>query len=209
MFHVKHSGSISLNQGILLPYTKLPENHVEDILDIHPAQQPSQANAPPPGVPRRPVPRPFPTDIDAAPQRSCGLRNKFPLPRPADQPPSLRAKIVLREANQGRDQLRQPVTPAGRNPELGRCRRPWPIGQCRRPAGVEIDLVAHQPNRRRPVVLDRRAGACRPATTPDPPQPPAPAPGARLPAPPDRRSRECRRCRSPSPDSRRDRAAPR
>ena len=49
--------------------------------------------------------------------------------------------------------------------------------------------------------------AHRPATAPGPLPPRAPARVARPPAPPDRRSREYRRCRSPSPDSRRDRAA--
>src|SRR6266851_10272631 len=31
-----------MNEEILLPYTKFPENHIEDLLDIHPPQQPSQ-----------------------------------------------------------------------------------------------------------------------------------------------------------------------
>ena len=41
MFHVKHSVN-PLNEGILLSYTELPEDHVEDVLDIDPAQKPAE-----------------------------------------------------------------------------------------------------------------------------------------------------------------------
>jgi hypothetical protein len=35
-------GINEMNQELLLTYTKLAEDHVEHILDVHPAQQPSQ-----------------------------------------------------------------------------------------------------------------------------------------------------------------------
>ena len=41
MFHVKHFVN-SLNEGILLSDTELPEDHIENVLDIDPAEKPAE-----------------------------------------------------------------------------------------------------------------------------------------------------------------------
>src|SRR5262245_28739780 len=77
------------------------------------------------------------------------------MPLPHDQAPFASAKIVLRKAHQRLDQLGEASAASGGNPELGH----WPtLGIDRRGTWPdEIDLVAHQPDRRRAVIFDRRA----------------------------------------------------
>src|SRR5215204_1081949 len=149
MFHVKHSVN-SLNEGILLSDTELPEDHVEDVLDIDSAQKPAEG--------MRRGPEIFGHEFVALPNRSerttqrlRGIRNELPLPLPCDQATFASTKIVLREIHQGCDQLRQTGAAPRRNPELGH----WPTLAIDR-AGTrpdEVDLVTHQPDRRGSVVL--------------------------------------------------------
>ena len=57
----------------------------------------------------------LPDHLDAAPQRSRRLLQKFPLPGSADQTALAAAKVALRETDQGRDQLRHAVATARRD----------------------------------------------------------------------------------------------
>ena len=57
----------------------------------------------------------LPDHLDAAPQRSRRLLQQFPLPGPADQAALAAAKIILRETDQCRDQLRHAIATARRN----------------------------------------------------------------------------------------------
>ena len=41
LFHVKQTDN-KMNKEILFPYTEIPENLVQDILDVHPPEQPAQ-----------------------------------------------------------------------------------------------------------------------------------------------------------------------
>ena len=130
------------------------------------------------------------------------------------RPPSSDAEIILaRTPTSAGDQFRDPVAPARRNPELGSPpkSRPAALSPGTAPARLASRSILLRtihtgapPSVRHLVVLRIDS-----STAPGRPPPRAPSPGARLPARPDRRSRESRRCRSPSPDSRRDRAAPR
>ena len=203
MFHVKHW--LSIRKQILLTYTELPEDHVENVLDIDPAQQPAERIAPRSEVLPPPVPRP------ARPPR-CSAAAKPPSPAAASAAASGdQVRPRCRQNSPGRNRPGPRSAPARHRrgcAEIWKARPLADLGQW--PTGrIEIDLVAHQPDRRGPLVLDLHRRTRRRATARDPPPLPAPAPGARPPARRDRRSRECRRCRSPSPDSRRDRAAPR
>src|SRR6478672_11996577 len=156
LFHVKQP--TSLTEGILLPHAKFPGDHVENVLDIDPAKQPPQR------VGRRPkfLGGEFlalPYHLKATEQRSDRLLQQFALPRPADQSALARAEISLSETDKARYQFRDALPPASRDPEHGQSIRPRLVGQW--PTGAEIDLVAHQPDRRSTPVrnlLSQRIG---------------------------------------------------
>src|SRR3954464_14620871 len=102
-----------------------------------------------------------PRDRNTATQRICRVPQQFALPGSADQACFARAKIVLGESDQSGNQLGNSVPAAGRDIET---RRPlllplfllplslllghWPTG-C-----IEVDLVAHQPDRRPALAID-------------------------------------------------------
>jgi hypothetical protein len=83
MFHVKQPPN-KMNKEILLTYTKIPEDHIENILHIDSPKQPSQRMSSRPQIFRREL---FtrPDDGYAAPQRSCRFLQQFTLPRPTDE----------------------------------------------------------------------------------------------------------------------------
>src|SRR6266853_704080 len=148
LFHVKQPAD-KMNEEILLTYTKLAEDNVENILNIDAPQQPSQRMRRCPELFRGE----FLTSSDhlyAAMQRNRRLLQQLPLPGPADQPTLTGAEIILGEPDQSRDQLRKPIAAAGRNSKAG-FRPPM----CPRlPHRVEIDLVPNHPDRRGALVLN-------------------------------------------------------
>jgi hypothetical protein len=99
VFHVKHpvpevkgvsretqpvpSARYMMNQEILLPYTKLSEDHIKDILDIHPTQQSAQGMRRDPQLLGSEFLSDF-DDLNAAPQRSGSFLQQFSLPRSAN-----------------------------------------------------------------------------------------------------------------------------
>src|SRR4051812_27453704 len=94
-----------------LTYTELTEDNVENVFDIHPAEQPSQRM-------RRRAKFfrcqlfALPNHLDTALKRSHRLLQQFPLPGPADQPALGAAKVALGEIDQCRDQLRHAIATA-------------------------------------------------------------------------------------------------
>ena len=97
-----------VNEEILFANTEFPEDHVEDILDVHPPQQPPEGMR---GAPKF-LCRQFltlPDDIYAAMQRNRCLLQQLALPDAADQPSLAGAEIILDESHQGRNQVRHPV----------------------------------------------------------------------------------------------------
>ena len=169
---------------------RIPGRSHRGYLRHPPAPAAAPGNAPQPAAPRRQAPRPRPTtSMLRRNEAAVSCSNCRCRARPIN-PPSLRSEIILREPDQGRDQFRQPVAAAGRNLQI---RRAPPRRSADRPTRplVEIDLVAHQPDRRSALAAESSPAAHRPATAPGRHRPPAPAPDARPPAPPDRRSREC------------------
>src|SRR6267154_4631057 len=101
-----------MNKEILLTYTNLPEDHVQDILNVHPSQQPSQRVRGGAEL----LGREFlacPNDFYAATQRKGRILQQLALPGSANQPALAGAKIILRESDQGRDQFGKPVAAAG------------------------------------------------------------------------------------------------
>jgi len=150
------------------------------------------------------------------------------MPNPADQPTLAGREIILREGPDRRDQFRHPVAARRRDRETSvRLRSPpSPALPSRRPSprprfAARIPAAFSSPGSasRSTLVRTSQRGASpgrtandgsandRPSTSHSTRSASLPAPwrGARLPAPPDRWSRECRRCRSASPDSHRDR----
>src|SRR5690242_8589113 len=119
-FHVKHSVN-RLNERILLSYTELAEDDIEDVFNIDPTEQPAK------GV--RCGPEFFGGEFlaladhgDRPAQRICRVLDEHPLPLPCDQASFAAAKIVLRETHQGLDQFGETGAVPGGNPELGH----WP-----------------------------------------------------------------------------------
>src|SRR6266403_2036826 len=86
----------------------------------------------------------LPDRINAAAQRNRRLLQQLPLPDAADQSAFAGAEKTLREPDQGRNQLRQSVPAFRGNLEPGLACR---LGHWAT-RGIEIDLVAHQPDRR-------------------------------------------------------------
>src|SRR5882757_9192694 len=117
MFHVKRP-SARLNEVILLPYTKFPEDDIEHILDIHaPQQAPQRMGGGPKFLGGQFLA--LPDHVHASPQRRSGLLQQFALTRPADQAAFAGAEVILCESDQGCDQLGNAVAAAGRDSVLG------------------------------------------------------------------------------------------
>src|SRR5882757_3348400 len=128
--------------GLSLPDAEFPEDDVEEVFDIDPADQPAQRK----GRPAEFLSGQFlapPDHVDAAAKRPDCLLQQLALPCAADQASLAGPEIVVREADQGGDQFRNPIAAGGRDPEL---RMPASLALLRT---VEVDLVAHQPDRRR------------------------------------------------------------
>ena len=155
MFHVKPF--IKVNKTISLTYTKLPEDHVEEVLHVDPSEQPPQRL----GCDSQILRSQFFALLDcsdAPSQRHHGLLQKSSLPLPIDQTALACAKIILRKRDQGRDQLLDAIALARRDFKLGTIRSlprdaDWrsAIGRIGS-VGVEIDLVAHHPGWRAVLV---------------------------------------------------------
>src|SRR5580692_5708901 len=132
-----------MNEELLLSNTEFPKDHIENILHIDPSEQPAQ------GIRRHPqiLSSQFLALADgsnAALQRSRGLLQQLSLPLPSNQAVVAEAEIILREPDQGGNQLPDPIAPARRDAEI---RTALPLRQhCAR--RDEIDLVAHPPHRR-------------------------------------------------------------
>src|SRR6266849_2856215 len=107
-----------MNQEILLSYTEFSEDDVQNVLDIDPAKQPSQRMNRRSQILRGEF-LALPDSPDAPLQRNRRLLQQLSLPLPADQAGLTRTKIILRERNQGRDQLLNSVAAAGRNGKVG------------------------------------------------------------------------------------------
>ena len=142
--------------------------------------------------------RPFPAAIAAAASRPIRPPSPDPKksPRKSDQRrrsiPRSRRHVLPKSESRPHPSSREIAVPAPA------ARRPHRDRSCCAPS--------------KPALLPCRLAlvrirAHRSATTPDRLPPRARWRDARLPAPPDRRSRECRQYRSPSPDSHRDQAA--
>src|ERR1700726_983487 len=132
--------------------TELAEDYVEDVLDIDPAEQPAERVRGRPQIFRDQF-LSLPDGSDAPPQRKRCLLQQSTLTLPRDQRALVRTKKILRKGNHGCDQVSDAVTMPSGNPEPALSRR---IG-FRRGCflTLEIDLVAHQPNRRAAIVLRR------------------------------------------------------
>src|SRR5437016_10439698 len=107
-----------LNKEILLAYTEISEDRVQNIFHVEAAKKPTQAMSRRPQLFRRQL-LALAHHFQAALQRIRRLLQQFSLPRPADQAVLPRAQIVPRERNQGRDQLRNPVAAARRDSKIG------------------------------------------------------------------------------------------
>ena len=103
MFHVKRfhvKRFVKVNKTILLTYTKIPEDHIEQVFHIDPTQQLAQGPSRDPQIFRGQLLALF-DDADAAPERDDCCLQQFTLPLAADQTALPRAKITLRKRNQG------------------------------------------------------------------------------------------------------------
>src|SRR5665213_3033625 len=123
-----------MNEGILLSNTEISEDFVEDVLNVHPTEQPAEAVCGRPQILRHE----FLTLVDhiyAASQQIRGLAQQCPMPLPADQAALLRAKVISRKSDQRRNQFLEPITPARRNLKIE--------SPCLRLMRPQIDLGAH------------------------------------------------------------------
>ena len=150
LFHVKQSVN-RLSEASLLSDTELPEDDVENVFDINPAEQPAQRIGCGPELLRGEF-FALANHCDGAPQRICGLPDQHPLPLARDRACLARTEIALGESNQRRDQLRQSGAAPGGNPELGQ----WPTSAIGRAGGRshQVDLVADEPDRRISLMPD-------------------------------------------------------
>src|SRR5436190_12157716 len=120
VFHVKPRFPW-LNEVILLPYTKLPEDDIQNVLHVNPTEQPPQG--------KRRCSQLLGGQFlaladhgDAALERIRRLLHELPLPLARNQASFARPEIILGEGDQSADQLGDPEPAARRNPELGH----WP-----------------------------------------------------------------------------------
>jgi len=94
-----------LNEEIaLLSDTKLPKDHIQNILNVDPAKQSSEGISRRPQILRRQL-LPLPDSGDAPLQGGGRLLQQTALSGPRDQPTFGRAEEILGEADQGREQF--------------------------------------------------------------------------------------------------------
>src|SRR5260370_16409758 len=117
MVHGKHPLH-KMNEEILLTNTKISKDHIQDIFNVDPTEHAPQGMSRDPQI----LCGEFLPLVDrayTAVQRIRRLLEQFSLPLPADQAALARTKVILREGNQGVDQLRDSVAAAGRNSQIG------------------------------------------------------------------------------------------
>src|ERR1700722_19455784 len=95
---------------ILLSYTEFPENDVEYVLHVDPAQQPAQGHSRTSQFLRGQFLTPA-NHVCAALQRSRSFAQQFPLPLPADQTVLPGTEKVMRKRHKRRNQFLNPVPP--------------------------------------------------------------------------------------------------
>src|SRR3954469_1082412 len=101
-----------MNEEMLLPYTKITKNLVQDVFHINLTQQTPERMSCRPQMFRDEF---LPPRLHTAVQRSDGFAQQCALALPADQPGLVRAEIALREPHNGRHQFLDPVAPRCRN----------------------------------------------------------------------------------------------
>src|SRR5262249_8985452 len=112
MFHVKHPLTILLNQkskfiepgAALLSDTELPEDHVQDILDVDPAQQSPQRCRRRPQILRGQL-LALPDRGQTALKRSRSILQQPSLAFPSDESALILPEVVGRKTDQGCDQI--------------------------------------------------------------------------------------------------------
>src|SRR4051794_22250147 len=104
-----------MNERILLPYTKLPEDFVENVFDIDAPEQPAKGMSGGTKVLRDQL---LALPLHAAVQRSCRFAQQGAVPLPSDQSALARPEIIFGVPGQRRRQLLQSVAAGRRNPEI-------------------------------------------------------------------------------------------
>src|SRR5882757_6250017 len=124
------------------PDTEVPEDHVEDVLNIDSPEQSAKRIGRSPQILRGQF---FAAayHLDASLQRFRRLPQQPPLAFATDQAALARSKIILRKDNHRRDEFAEAVTMPRGNPEFSHTHR---LPRCHG-ADLKIDLVAHQPDR--------------------------------------------------------------
>src|SRR5258707_2626241 len=107
-----------MNKELLLPYTKIPEDRIQNVFHVDAAKQATQGISRGPQLFRREL-LALADHFNTALQRIGCFLQQFSLPRPADEADLVRAQIVPCEPNQGRDQLGDPVAAARRDSKIG------------------------------------------------------------------------------------------
>src|SRR5258705_12944933 len=96
MFHVKQ---VAIAKEVLLTYTELAEDEVENVLDVHTPQQPSQGVCRQSKLFRRQL-LALPHHCDTASKRSRSLLQEYSLSGSADQSALGTAKVAPGETDQ-------------------------------------------------------------------------------------------------------------
>src|SRR5258707_10435118 len=102
-----------MNKEILLAYTKIPEDRIQDVFHVDPAKQPTQGISRGGQLFRREL-LALADHLNTALQRIRCFLQQFSLPCSADQSDLARAQILPCDPNQGGDQLGDPVAAACR-----------------------------------------------------------------------------------------------
>src|SRR6476619_8577215 len=142
-----------MNEEMLLAYTKISEDLIQNIFHVDATEQPTQGIGRSPQLFRREL-LALADHFNTALQRIGRFLQQFSLARPADQADLARAQMVPCEPNQGRDQLGDPVAAARRDSKIGA--KPPLLPDNSRLArfrsissdGIEVDLVPDRPSRR-------------------------------------------------------------
>src|SRR5260370_11602220 len=100
-----------MNKEILLAYTEIPKDRIQNVFHIDPPKQPTQGISRGPELLRRKL-LALADHFNTALQRIRCFLQQFSLPRPADQADLARAQIVPCEPNQAGHQLGDPLAPA-------------------------------------------------------------------------------------------------
>src|SRR5258708_17567736 len=106
-----------MNKELLLAYTKVSEDRIQNVFHIDPPKQPTQGISRGPQLFRREL-LALADHLNTTLQRIRCFLQQFSLPRPADQADLARAQIVACEPNQGRDQLGDPVAAPRRDSKI-------------------------------------------------------------------------------------------